>query len=625
MRPGLLALIGGFRAEIVQLLRSRLFLALTIIQAVTFLFLVSLFGMTGSFAPTAIINEDRGPYAQEFIAQLEAAHHSFDLRVMDKASAQAALNRGDLVAIIIIPKDFSEAIRQGKEATLSVSVDNVNTDMTEDIKRALPSAIVSFGNHLHLNNIRVHPQEIDLIDHDTGFIPYLVVSGLALDAFVIACMLSAIAVAREFEGGTVRLLAIAPVHPMFSILGRVLATNVISTLAMLLPVAIAIFGYQIMPLHPLEMIGVLLLSIVIFSCIGVALGAVLKRTMPVASLVFGLALPLYLCSNSLEPQRFDGNLIWIIAHISPVYYSVGILEQAFHELQVTPEPIWANFIILLGWAVVMLLISTAMLRTAVMEKTVTQPVQEERPEPRRNWLWQGRPAMLLRGNWPLALFCLFMLGCGTWLNIDQRQHWDNLSSQQQTSKQLASEQRQDTLLLNYQNDMTDLLLHDHLLRSKATDTVKLVADMHTRAVLQQLDGKHKARLLLYLYNTKLIEDERHVINMRGIDLRGGQFAGLDLRDSDMAGANFSGADLRDVNLRFATLNNLDLSNADLSGANLSGADMANVKIDNANLSGANLAGVRGMSIEQLGRAGSLNGATLPDGSVQPGDEEGEEE
>jgi uncharacterized protein YjbI with pentapeptide repeats len=282
-------------------------------------------------------------------------------------------------------------------------------------------------------------------------------------------------------------------------------------------------------------------------------------------------------------------------------------------------------VILLGWAVVMLLVSTAMLRTAVMEKTITQPVQKEPAEPRRNWLRQGRPAVLLRGTWPLLLFCLFLLGCGTWLNVEQRQHWDSLSSQHQASTQLASQQQQDKVLLEYQNGMTDLLLHDHLLHAKATDTVKQVADMRTRATLQQLDGKHKGRLLLYLYNTKLIEDEWHVINMKGIDLSGGQFAGLDLRDSDMTGANFSGADLRGVNLRFATLNGLDLSNADLSGANLSGTDMVNVKIDNANLSDANLAGVRGMSIEQLGKAGSLNGTTLPDGSVQPGSEEGEEE
>jgi ABC-2 type transport system permease protein len=342
------ALIGGFRAEFTQLLRSRLFVALTIIQAVTFLFLVGLFGMTGSFAPTAIIVADRGPYAKEFVAQLETAHHSFDLRVMDQASAQAALDRGDLVAIITIPKDFSDAVAHGKETTVKVQVDNVNTDMTEDIKRALPSAIVAFGNHLHLPNIRVHATEIDLINHDTGFIPYLVVSGLALDAFVIACMLSAMAVAREFEAGTVKLLAMAPVHPLVSILGRVLATSAISALAMILPVAITVFGYQVVPLHPLEMLGVILLSIAIFSCIGVALGAVLKRTLAVASLVFGLAFPLYLCSGSLEPQRFDGNLIWGLAHISPVYYAVGILEQAFHDLQVTPEPVWLNFVALLG-------------------------------------------------------------------------------------------------------------------------------------------------------------------------------------------------------------------------------------------------------------------------------------
>jgi hypothetical protein len=372
------------------------------------------------------------------------------------------------------------------------------------------------------------------------------------------------------------------------------------------------------------MIGVLLLSIVIFSCIGVAVGAALKRTMPVASLVFGLALPLYLCSNSLEPQRFDGNLIWAIAHISPVYYSVGILEQAFHELQVTPEPVWVNFVILLGWAIIMLLVAAAMLRTAMMEKTITQPMHEERLEPRRNWLWQGQPARLVRGNWPLLLFCLLLIGCGTWLNVQQQQQWDSLNSQQQASIQLVSQRQQDKLLLEYQNGITDLLLHDRLLHAKATDTVKLIADLRTRAILPQLDGKHKGRLLLYLYTAKLIDDERHIINMKGIDLRDGQFTGLDLRDSDMMGANFSGADLRNVNLRFAMLNNLDLSNADLSGANLSGADMANVKIDNANLSDANLAGVRGLSIEQLGKAGSLNGTTLPDGSVQPGDEEGEE-
>jgi len=128
MNALLSVLIGSFRAEPLQLVRARLLVALTIILAVTFLFLVSLFGLTGSRAPTAIVTEDHGTYAREFVAQLANTHHSFDLRPMDQATALAALHRGELVAIITLPANFSHAIAQGEETTISVSVDNVNTD-----------------------------------------------------------------------------------------------------------------------------------------------------------------------------------------------------------------------------------------------------------------------------------------------------------------------------------------------------------------------------------------------------------------------------------------------------------------------------------------------------------------
>jgi uncharacterized protein YjbI with pentapeptide repeats len=148
--------------------------------------------------------------------------------------------------------------------------------------------------------------------------------------------------------------------------------------------------------------------------------------------------------------------------------------------------------------------------------------------------------------------------------------------------------------------------------------------VRTQEALRQLDPEHKAALLSYLYNSHLIDDELHVISLKGDDLRNGQFANLNLSDSDMTGADFSDADLHGVNLRFSTLPDINFSGADLSGANLSGADLRNVDISNANLAGANLAGVTGISIDQLGKASSLAGATLPDGSVQPGNENEEE-
>jgi hypothetical protein len=91
--------------------------------------------------------------------------------------------------------------------------------------------------------------------------------------------------------------------------------------------------------------------VAIFTCFGAWLGALLKRTLAAVPLLFGLAMPLYVDSGALEPTRFDGEAIWYLGHLSPVYYAVGVLEWAFHGLRVTPEPIYVDLLILTGIAV----------------------------------------------------------------------------------------------------------------------------------------------------------------------------------------------------------------------------------------------------------------------------------
>ena len=54
--------------ELAQLRGNRAFVALTALAAVSFLVMVSLFGLTGSYAPVALIDRDGGPYAQSFVA-----------------------------------------------------------------------------------------------------------------------------------------------------------------------------------------------------------------------------------------------------------------------------------------------------------------------------------------------------------------------------------------------------------------------------------------------------------------------------------------------------------------------------------------------------------------------------
>jgi ABC-2 type transport system permease protein len=361
----LAAVVAGVRAEAVQLRRSPLLVILAAVQAITFLLLVSLFGLTGSRAPTAVVDNDHGALARSFIAELANAHRSFAVRLMDRVTAETAVRHGELVAMLTIPQGFSDGLRRGDTVPLPVTIDNVDADLTNDIQRALPSAIGAFAEKLGFSGIRLQAAERDLIDHDTDFIPYLVVSALALDALVVAGVLAAISVAREFEGGTSAILALSPVHPLAPLGGRVITTAIVSIGAIGLTTAIVVTGYHVVPVHPLELFAALLGCVVIFSCVGVAVGALIRRTLPVTALVFGIALPLYIDSGALEPERFDGNVIWGVAHLSPVYYAVGVLQHAVHGLQVTPEPVWLDLLALAGWASLALLLALRLLSRRV--------------------------------------------------------------------------------------------------------------------------------------------------------------------------------------------------------------------------------------------------------------------
>lgn len=350
MTPTLTALGGGFRAEMQQLRRSGLLVMLTVAEAVIFLALVSIFGLTGNHVPTAVVDRDGGRLAHQWVQIMSDTYHTYGVRYMDTRSAQQALARGDVAAVLYIPAGFSEHMAHHTMIRIHFDVDNVNADLTNEVELGIPSAARTFATANHFPGIRVVTTEADLVPHEVGFIPYLVVSALALAAFVVAGSLAASAVAREFEGRTLTYLKLSPVHPLIPLAGRLLATGAVSAAAVAVAALLVVAGYRVIPAHPAEMAATLLLCVVIFSCIGAGIGIMVRRALPLSALIFGLALAFYLDSGSLEPARFYGNRLWLAAHTSPVYYAGGILQHSVHGLQVTPESIGVNFAALIGWA-----------------------------------------------------------------------------------------------------------------------------------------------------------------------------------------------------------------------------------------------------------------------------------
>jgi uncharacterized protein YjbI with pentapeptide repeats len=123
--------------------------------------------------------------------------------------------------------------------------------------------------------------------------------------------------------------------------------------------------------------------------------------------------------------------------------------------------------------------------------------------------------------------------------------------------------------------------------------------------------------------TQLNWTDLYEAKLRGANLRGANLRGADLYDANLGNANLLFANLRHAYLRYAHLSGANLIGANLShkGGNWSGWSGANLRAANlghAWLRGANLRRARHVTDEQLEKAETLAGATMPDGQTLKG-------
>jgi hypothetical protein len=337
--------------------RTPLTTVLALVLPVNLLLLLSLFALTGYRAPTGLVVDEDTPAARAFVAALRDTHHSFDLRPMDVETARRRLRAARLVAIVEIPPGFDAGVRAGRTVPVNLTIDNVNLDLTEDVRRAVPAAAALFAQRSGLPEVRVTAALHDVLPHDTGYVAYLGVSAIALAACIAGGVLGGTVTAREWEVGAAHLLRASPHGPRAVLAGRLAAAGLVALAASAVTGLVVWLGYRVPLAHPVEALAALVVTVTAATALGGVLGAVLRRVLPVAPLLVGLTLPFYLDSGALEPQRFDGPWLFATAHLAPTYYGVGLLEHAFHGLAVTPEP---------GWLLALVLVAITALATGML-------------------------------------------------------------------------------------------------------------------------------------------------------------------------------------------------------------------------------------------------------------------
>ena len=181
--------------------------------------------------PTAVIVGDTGTFARAIVRALENTTY-FRVVAWPKspANSEEMIARGDVQFVVDIPTDFSRLLQRGERPAILVEADATDPVATGNALAALAQLNQTALMHdligpLHSLQPGDLPFEVRIHRryNPAGITEYNIVPGLMGTILTMTlAMMTAVAVTREFERGTMEILLATPVRPLEVMLGNII-------------------------------------------------------------------------------------------------------------------------------------------------------------------------------------------------------------------------------------------------------------------------------------------------------------------------------------------------------------------------------------------------------------------
>jgi ABC-2 type transport system permease protein len=360
-RHDLRVILGTARKDLRTALAEPLFTVFGLLIPLNLLFLFALFVASIGRAPIAVVMEDQGPLAQQLLSAMQGAH-SFVIHQTSAEQAQSDLRDGRVVAIVAIPATFEDDLQAGRHVDLPVTLNNLNIDYTNDIRRAIPLSITTFYADAFPGKVDVRVRELDLHAHDTGYLAYLGVSIVVAGMLLNGLLQGGIGAAREHESHTIKELLMAPASRWAIVAGKMLAPLLMSAVSASVILLVVIVFFDAIPVHPLELLGYAVLVMVGFVALGTLVGMLLRRRQAVIPLNFATVLMLFFLSGPFGPPNWAGPVQNAAGIASPLYYAIAAMQHAFHGFETSQFGLGTDVAVLTGFTIAALVLSSLTLR-----------------------------------------------------------------------------------------------------------------------------------------------------------------------------------------------------------------------------------------------------------------------
>jgi ABC-2 type transport system permease protein len=323
--------------EFIQMRRDRatlaMMLGIPVMQMILFGFAIN---MDPKHLPTAVIAGDHGPYTRSLAAAMQNSDYfHFVDQDTDEATANTLLRRGEVNFVLTIPPSFNRDLARGLRPTLLLEADATDPAAIGNAVSAMQNIMgTAFNRDLAgpLETLRQSAPPAGLRTHlkynPEKITQYNIVPGLiGVILTMTMVFITALAITREKEHGTMENLLSTPVRPAEVMIGKIIPYILVGYVQVTLILLGARFLFQV----PVEgnlllLIGIALLFIIANLSVGVTFSSIASNQLQAVQLSIFFFLPSMLLSGFMFP--FSGMPVWaqFIGNILPLTHFLPIVR-----------------------------------------------------------------------------------------------------------------------------------------------------------------------------------------------------------------------------------------------------------------------------------------------------------
>jgi ABC-2 type transport system permease protein len=303
-----------------------------------------------------VLDQDKSQNSIELVSKI-AANQYFDIDKNLKSidEAENAFKGGKIKMILVIPAQFSQNINSGKKAQLQLITDGTDLNMANQIYNFMSNIIMDFyGQKTFQQSFGVQPEIRMLYNPQLKGAPNFVPGVMALILLIICVLMTAIAIVREKETGTMEILLVSPMKPYLIILAKAIPYFILS---MIILVSILILSVTLLDLpikgSILLLLGISIIFIITNLLIGIVISIVTdtQQTAMLIALV-GTMLPTLMLSGFMFPVENMPIPLQIIGNAIPAKWYYEIVKNIMIK-GTGLEVVWKHVLVLLGMMTVL--------------------------------------------------------------------------------------------------------------------------------------------------------------------------------------------------------------------------------------------------------------------------------